>query len=105
MTSKLEGMGRTTVEAMANDCVVIGYNSGGTKELIKHNETGFLYNNFEELVSNLRFVLKEPSNCKNIRLAAKKWAFENCLEENYGNKILSIYNNLFIETNNSHNKL
>lgn len=105
MTSKFEGMGRTTVEAMANDCVVIGYNSGGTKELIKHNETGFLYNNFEELVSNLRFVLKEPSNCKNIRLAAKKWAFENCLEENYGNKILSIYNNLFIETNNSHNKL
>lgn len=91
MTSKSEGMGRTTVEAMANDCVVIGFNEGGTKELIKHNQTGFLYDSMDEFIKHLKYVLEEPSNCKNIRVAAKNWALENCLEENYGEKILNIY--------------
>ena len=99
MTSKSEGMGRTTIEAMANDCVVIGYNSGGTQELLKHNETGFLYNTFEELINFLTIVLKDPTNAKTIRIAAKKWAFENCLEENYGNIIMSIYNDV-LKSNN-----
>lgn len=91
MTSKAEGMGRTTIEAMANDCVVIGYNNGGTAEIIKHNITGFLFDTEKELVDYLKFVLNSKDNCKTIRISAKKWAIENSSEEVYGEKIKSVY--------------
>lgn len=94
MTSKFEGMGRTTIEAMANDCVVIGYNNGGTAEIIKHGETGFLYNNEDEFLKYLKYVLDSKDNCKTIRASAKKWALENASEEKYGEKIMAIYNKL-----------
>lgn len=94
MTSKSEGMGRTTIEAMANDCVVIGFKSGGTKELIKHGVTGFLYDNFKQLVESIEFVLGDHNNCKNIRNFAKQWALDNCLEEDYGEKIYNVYKNI-----------
>ena len=43
MCSQNEGMGRVTVEAMSACKPVIGYDSSGTAELIKHQETGLLY--------------------------------------------------------------
>ena len=45
----MRAYGRVTVEAMMNDCVVIGRNSGGTSELIEHEETGFLFDSNSEL--------------------------------------------------------
>lgn len=38
MCSKHEAFGRVTAEAMLNDCLVIGRNSGGTPELIEHGK-------------------------------------------------------------------
>lgn len=43
MCSRMEGMGRVTVEAMAAGLPIIGYNEGGTTELIEDNITGLLY--------------------------------------------------------------
>jgi glycosyltransferase involved in cell wall biosynthesis len=43
MCSKNEAMGRVTVEAMSACRPVIGYDSGGTSELIDSDRTGFLY--------------------------------------------------------------
>ncbi len=43
MCSRNEAMGRVTVEAMSACRPVIGYDSGGTSELIEHGRTGFLY--------------------------------------------------------------
>lgn len=41
--SRHEGMGRTTAEAMAAGLPVIGYDGGGTPEVISDGETGLLY--------------------------------------------------------------
>lgn len=41
--SKQEGFGRTTVEAMLAKCLVIGADTGATKELIRDGENGYLY--------------------------------------------------------------
>ena len=43
MCSRHEAMGRVTVEAMSACRPVIGYDSGGTSELIEPNRTGLLY--------------------------------------------------------------
>ncbi len=43
MCSKNEGMGRVTIEAMANGIPVIGYNGGATPELISEGYNGLLY--------------------------------------------------------------
>lgn len=43
MCSRNEAMGRVTVEAMSACRAVIGYDSGGTSELIDPNRTGLLY--------------------------------------------------------------
>lgn len=43
MCFRYEAMGRVTAEAMAAALPVIGYNSGGTPELIENEVTGLLY--------------------------------------------------------------
>lgn len=43
MCSKKEGLGRVTIEAMARGIPVIGYNSGGTIEIVENNFNGLLY--------------------------------------------------------------
>jgi glycosyltransferase involved in cell wall biosynthesis len=53
MCSRHEALGRVTVEALSKGIPVIGYNDGGTKEIIKHGKNGFLYNSTEELVNHM----------------------------------------------------
>lgn len=89
MCSKNEAMGRVTAEAMLNGCPVIGYKSGGTIELIKNKETGFLYTNDEELYNFMEYVIK--SNIKILIDNAYSYAKDNFLEESYRRKIISIY--------------
>lgn len=94
MTSRFEGMGRTTIEAMANDCLVIGYNSGGTANIIQDGITGFLCDNKDIFVLKLKRILNSNDNYQNIRCSARKWAKENCSEEMYKEKIANIYQGL-----------
>lgn len=59
-----EAFGRATAEAMAAGCCVIGVRSGGTLDLIKEGETGFLYSCHE--ISNLATVLEYLADNKGI---------------------------------------
>ena len=61
MCSKNEAMGRVTVEAMAAAKPVIGYNSGGTAELISHEFNGLLYEGGErELATCMLRLMEQP---------------------------------------------
>jgi glycosyltransferase involved in cell wall biosynthesis len=51
-----EGFGRTTVEAMFNGCLVIGNNSGGTKEILAKEDLGILYSGHDELVAAMKMI-------------------------------------------------
>ena len=51
MCSRNEAMGRVTAEAMAACRPVIGYDSGGTSELIDHGRTGLLYHGEAEALA------------------------------------------------------
>ena len=62
VASKKEGFGRITAEAMANGCMVIGMNTGGTKEQfdngknILNREIGLRYTTETELLGALDYI-------------------------------------------------
>jgi glycosyltransferase involved in cell wall biosynthesis len=57
VSSRHEGFGFITAEAMFNGCLVIGNNSGGTKEIIENENLGILYSGHDELVSAMKAVV------------------------------------------------
>jgi glycosyltransferase involved in cell wall biosynthesis len=57
--SFFEAFGRITVEAVFNGCLVIGYNSAGTKEILEPEGLGLLYSSNEELVRIMLEVTKK----------------------------------------------
>lgn len=67
--SRNEAFGRTTVEALGLKKIVVGANTGGTKELIKNGETGFLYEagNPQHLAEIIAYISQNKSSLKVIR--------------------------------------
>ncbi|MBD1866777.1 glycosyltransferase family 4 protein [Cyanobacteria bacterium FACHB-471] len=90
MCSKNEGMGRVTVEAMSACCPVIGYDNAGTSEIIRHGQTGLLYQgDFEALATQMQWCLENPDEIKQIgenawQFARQKYSIETYAEEVYG---------------------
>lgn len=85
-----EGMGRTTAEAMFYGCPVIAHASGGTLDLIKDGETGYLFHTVDECTELIKKVCTE--NQDKIILQAQEFAKQNLSVEKYGKKILEVYN-------------
>lgn len=84
-----EGMGRTTAEAMFYGCPVVACASGGTLDLIRHGETGWLFDTEEECAELLKKVCTTDQN--QVILRAQEFAKQNLSIENYGSKILEVY--------------
>lgn len=92
-SSRYEGLGRTTAEAMFFGCPVIATAySGGTLDLIKDKHTGYLFNTIDECADLMRFVSNHDQS--SIILNAQAWATSNLTKANYGPKILDIYNSI-----------
>lgn len=71
MCSRNEAMGRVTIEANAACKPVIGYDDGGTSELIDHGKTGLLYDgNYEALAAAMKVYLDDPDLALEMGLAA-----------------------------------
>ncbi len=91
MCSHNEAQGRVTVEAMLQGCPVIGFDQGGTHEIIQHKVTGWLFTTEEQLLSYMEETVNNPEMTHRIAKAAEEFATEHFLEEKYGKSILSIY--------------
>lgn len=93
--SKYEGFGFTTVEAMFNGCLVIGKNSGGTKEILGPDNLGILYNENSELVAIFHELVRSgiESHFSTI-LKAQKVASKLYSCESHSNEVLKLYNNV-----------
>lgn len=69
--SKQEGYGRVTVESMIAGCIVLGADSGATREIITNVKSGFLYEK-ENLGSFIDEMINLIENIDINRLFAKK---------------------------------
>lgn len=92
MCSENEGLGRVSVEAMFYGCLVLGRNSGGTKEFVRDKKTGFLFNNIEECVLLMRKVNHPETTC--IINNAQHFACSNFAIEDFGWKIMDLYHEI-----------
>lgn len=89
MCSENEGLGRVSIEAMFYGCLVIGRNSGGTKDFVFDGKTGLLFNDMDSCVAAMQKAA-EADHIDIIRYA-QQLACENFSIENYGAKILEVY--------------
>lgn len=92
MTTEFEGLGRVTIEAMFYGCPVIAFNSAGSAEILKDEQTGYLFNRFEKLPNLIRKVAS--SDNADIIVRAQQYAIDNFSEEKYGVKIYEIYKSI-----------
>ena len=89
MASEFEALGRVTAEAMFYGCPVIANATGGTLDLVKDGETGYLFNTIEECAQLIRKVCTESQEA--MILCAQDFAVNNLSQEVYGPKIMEVY--------------
>lgn len=75
-----ECFGRVTLEAMAAGRIVLGTSVGGTKEIIKHENSGYLFPPGVEgqtiLTDQIKYLTKNPEVAAALGSAARKYALE-----------------------------
>lgn len=73
--SRHEAFGRITVEAMMSGCLVVGANFAGTAELIRHGETGLLFNyepgKWDDLLQKMESALSSPEISRRMAAAGQ----------------------------------
>jgi len=92
--SRNEAWGRVSAEAMIFGKPVIGYNSGGTREIITDNLNGLLYNNIEELVSCMKTVIFDEELVKKMTINAKKSVLEKYNNTKYVENVFKVISKL-----------
>lgn len=83
MTSRCEAFGRVTIEAMLRNIPVIGFDSGGTSEIIENKVTGFKYKNNKDILNALDTLVNEPEKTAEIIKNAYLKASKSYSEETY----------------------
>lgn len=92
MCSKNEALGRVTIEAMSYGIPVIGYNNGGTKEIIRDGYNGLLYSKGpQELYEKMLFVMDNPDYLKSIQQNCIDTVKQNFSIEQYAEKLRNLY--------------
>lgn len=86
MCSRMEAFGRVTVEAMLRGIPVIGFDSGGTSELVKTGYNGFLFKTEEEFRDSVKSLFSSDASynaiCKNAYDDAHEHYSENVYAKN-----------------------
>ena len=79
MCSNAEPFGRVTVEGMRAGLVVIGSNSGGTRDIIQENVTGLLFKPGDEqdLADKIEYYLSHDKEREEIADNGRRKTLEN----------------------------
>lgn len=96
MASHKEAFGRVTIEAMLSGLLVVGANSGGTSEIIKNNQTGYLYEagNVEELANRLAYIFQNQEEAAQVAILGQEHAKKKYDAKRNAEEIYEIYKTL-----------
>ena len=99
--SKMEGFGRVTVESMLGQCLVIGADTGATREIIRDKRNGLLYRegNIEDFVRKLEDAINCYDKYDECRINGQAYAVSTFTVENNVSEILKIYRRLVSNEN------
>ena len=99
VASHFEGFGRMTAESCFMGCMVIGRNTGGTKEILDRTG-GELFETTDELLEKMYKVAVMPKEQYNKKVSfAQKVAVDLYSEESNVNRIANLYKNLLEHEN------
>lgn len=87
--SKMEGLGRVTIEAMFYGCPVIARDCGGTLDFVINGVSGYLWSTEQQCVAYLNKVVEGID--ERIIKKAQTIVAEKYCTESYGSKILDVY--------------
>jgi glycosyltransferase involved in cell wall biosynthesis len=95
--SRGEAFGRVTVEAMQLGKAVVGADSGGTPELIRHGWNGFLYRlgDAEDLARHIEILYHDRTLLQAMGSNALEWSTRTFSVENYTSALLDVFNEVF----------
>lgn len=98
VASHYEGFGRMTAEACFAGCIVLGHNSGGTKEILEQTG-GILFNTVEELVEGMHVVssLTEDSY-RSVAIKAQNKARKLYSIESNVDSVYQLYESILTRT-------
>jgi N-acetyl-alpha-D-glucosaminyl L-malate synthase BshA len=93
LPSEHESFGLAALEAMACEVVVLATNEGGTREVIRHGENGFLHgpHDVDGMVATVESLLAAPERLAAIEKAARRTAVEEFPVDTAVNRYLEIY--------------
>lgn len=105
--SEFEGFGFCMTEAMFNGCIVIGHNTGGTREQFDNGkelsgiEIGLRYDTQEQLIEHLIDITRNNQQCyqgmitKAADVVSRLYSVETCVDNvyKYYNDIINYENN------------
>lgn len=96
MCSKAEAFGRVTVEAMLSGCLVVGRNSGGTKEIIQDGKTGILFEDqkHNDLYEKLVYSFQNVETARKIALQGQAHAKKSFSANANAEAVYNLYCNL-----------
>nr|WP_321453621.1 glycosyltransferase [uncultured Carboxylicivirga sp.] len=95
--SKSEGFGRVAVESMLHKVPVIGFDNGGTSEIIEDRITGCLFNDYFTFEESFNYLTKNSSNYTSLINNAYKSAVKKFGEDVYVKNIEKFIIELFSE--------
>jgi len=93
VNSTKEAFGRTTVEAMMAGCLVVGYDAGGTSELLAY-ERGILYRDLSKLDEIFDLITNNKEKARKIAFKGQKFALNNFTDKLNEERILEVYKNV-----------
>ena len=91
-----EAFGQTATEALACATPVVAFRATGPKDIVKHQQTGYLADPFEaaDLARGIDWILADPERHQRLRLAARQSATHEFSLEVQARRYLSLYETL-----------
>ncbi|WP_288153552.1 glycosyltransferase family 4 protein [Phocaeicola sartorii] len=94
MCSHCEGFGRVTIEAMQRGIPVLGFNSGGTTELIEDGFNGYLFSDEDEFKRKIQILLQSEDHFNKIRRNAYEDSRKKYSAETYCRNVEEFINSI-----------
>lgn len=94
--STQEAFGQTASEAMACGTPVVAFNATGLKDIVDHQQNGYLAQPFEidDLAFGVAWVLENPERCHQLALGARQKVEKEFHLESQSRRYLSLYNQI-----------
>ncbi len=93
LPSEHESFGLAALEAMSAGVAVVATENGGTREVIRHGENGFVHSprDVDGMVETIAQLLEDPARLDKIEAEGRRTAVENFAVDNAVDRYLEIY--------------